>query len=479
MKKLVLIIFSLTMPRASLKQPSPGYAFGFHDEIKPVYSIPPGLSQRVVEEISHIKNEPAWMRERRLKGLVAFTKRPVPTWGADLSHIDYQAITYYLKPSERPEASWDKVPDKIKKTFDKLGIPQAEAKFLSGVGAQYDSEAIYHNLKEEWKKQGVIFMDMDSGLREHPDIVKKYFGMVVPLNDNKFAALNTAVWSGGSFVYVPAGVQVTVPLQAYFRLNAQNMGQFERTLIVAEEGSFVNYLEGCTAPVYAVDSLHCAVVEIIAKPYSRVRYTTMQNWSNDVYNLVTKRAWAEEGATVEWIDGNFGSKVTMKYPSVFLKGPGSRADILSLAYAGPGQYQDAGAKAIHLAPNTSSNIVSKSISRGGGHTSYRGLLHVAQQAKNSKAKVRCDALLLDPESRSDTYPTNDVRTSDVQIEHEAVVSKIGDEQLFYLRSRGLSELDATSLIVSGFIEPIAKELPMEYAVELNRLIQLEMDGSVG
>lgn len=456
-----------------------GYQFGFHDSVEPVYAIPPGLSKKVVEEISSIKSEPAWMRELRLKALEAFSKRSVPAWGADLSGLNFQSICYYLKPSERQAASWDKVPDKIKQTFTKLGIPQAEAKFLSGVGAQYDSEAVYHNLKEDWKKQGVIFLDMDSGLRDHPEIVKKYFATVIPLNDNKFAALNTAVWSGGSFVYVPKGVQVTVPLQAYFRLNAQNMGQFERTLIIAEEGSLVNYVEGCTAPVYAVDSLHCAVVEIIAKRYSRVRYTTMQNWSTDVYNLVTKRAIAEEGAIVEWIDGNFGSKVTMKYPSVYLRGQGSHADVLSLAYAGSGQHQDAGAKAVHLAPHTSSNIVSKSISRGGGRTSYRGLLHIAAHAKHSKAKVKCDALLMDSQSRSDTYPTNDVRNSDVQIEHEATVSKVGEEQLFYLRSRGLTENEATSLIVAGFIEPIAKELPLEYAVELNRLIQLEMEGSVG
>ncbi len=455
------------------------YSYGFFDDIKPIYSIPPGLSSRVVEEISFIKNEPVWMRKLRLKALAAFNKRIVPNWGADLSGIDFQAICYYLKPSERQESTWEKVPEKIKKTFDRLGIPQAEQKFLSGVGAQYDSEAVYHNLKEEWKKQGVIFLDMDSGLRAYPEIVKKYFGTVVPLNDNKFAALNTSVWSGGSFVYVPRGVQVTVPLQAYFRLNAQNMGQFERTLIIAEEGSVVNYVEGCTAPVYAVDSLHCAVVEIIAKPYSRVRYTTIQNWSNDVYNLVTKRAIAEEGAIVEWIDGNFGSKVTMKYPSVFMKGRGSRADVLSLAYAGNGQHQDAGAKAVHLATDTSSNIVSKSISRGGGHTTYRGLLHIAAQASNAQSKVKCDALLMDAQSRSDTYPTMDIKTCDAQVEHEAVVSKVGEEQLFYLRSRGLSENEATGLIVSGFIEPIARELPMEYAVELNRLIELEMEGSVG
>ncbi|HBZ36606.1 MAG TPA: Fe-S cluster assembly protein SufB [Candidatus Veblenbacteria bacterium] len=467
------------LPNTQTDKVPGSYQYGFHDDVKPVYSIPPGLSARVVQEISHIKNEPSWMLDRRLKALEAFGERPVPVWGANLLDIDFQSICYYLKPSERQVASWDKVPIKIKQTFDKLGIPQAEQKFLSGVGAQYDSEAIYHNLKEEWKKQGVIFMDMDSGLREHPEIVKQYFGTVVPLNDNKFAALNTATWSGGSFVYVPKGVQVTVPLQAYFRLNAQNMGQFERTLIIAEAGSLVTYVEGCTAPVYAVDSLHCAVVEIIAKPYSRVRYTTMQNWSNDVYNLVTKRAIAEEGACVEWVDGNFGSKVTMKYPSVYMKGRGSRADVLSLAYAGPGQHQDAGAKAMHLASDTSSNIISKSISRGGGRTSYRGLLHVAAHAINCKAKVKCDALLLDAESRSDTYPTNDVRNSSVQVEHEATVSKVGEEQLFYMRSRGLTENEATSLIVAGFIEPIARELPMEYAVELNRLIELEMDGSVG
>ncbi|MFH1111748.1 MAG: Fe-S cluster assembly protein SufB [Patescibacteria group bacterium] len=455
------------------------YDFGFHDEVEPVYSIPPGLSRRVVEEISSIKAEPSWMRERRLRALAAFGARSVPAWGANLGGIDFQTICYYLKPSERQEASWHKVPDKIKKTFYKLGIPQAEAKFLAGVGAQYDSEAVYHNLKEEWKKQGVIFLDMDSGLREHPEIVKKYFGTVIPLNDNKFAALNTAVWSGGSFVYVPKGVQVTVPLQAYFRLNARNMGQFERTLIIAEEGSLVTYIEGCTAPVYAVDSLHCAVVEIIAKQYSRVRYTTMQNWSNDVYNLVTKRAVAEEGATVEWIDGNFGSKITMKYPSVIMKGRGAHADILSMAFAGHGQHLDAGTKVIHLAANTSSHIVSKSVSSHGGRTSYRGLVKVVPGAIGVKSKIQCDALIMDSASRSDTYPTMEISEPLAQVEHEATVSKISEDQLMYLRSRGLSEDEAVSMIVSGFIEPIAKELPMEYAVELNRLIKLEMERSVG
>jgi Fe-S cluster assembly protein SufB len=370
------------------------------------------------------------------------------------------------------------VPTKIRNTFTKLGIPQAEAKFLAGVGAQYDSEIVYHNLKAEWKKQGVIFLDMDSALREHPDIVKEYFGTVVPLTDNKFASLNSAVWSGGSFVYVPRGVHVDIPVQAYFRLNAQNMGQFERTLIIAEEGSYVHYIEGCTAPVYAVDSLHCAVVEIIAKPYSRVRYTTMQNWSTDVYNLVTKRAVAYEGAIVEWVDGNFGSKVTMKYPCVIMKGRGSRVDALSLTFAGKGQYQDTGIKVIHLAPNTSSNIVSKSISRA-GRVSYRGFLKVVPQANNVKSKIKCDALLLDSKSCSDTYPTMQINSSDAQIEHEATVSKVGEEQLFYLRSRGLSENEALAMIVSGFIEPIARELPLEYAVELNRLIRLEVDGGVG
>jgi Fe-S cluster assembly protein SufB len=454
------------------------YSYGFHDSVKPVYSLSRGLSQRVVEEISSLKAEPAWMFKLRLRALEIFKNKPLPTWGADLSSIDFSKICYYVKPSERRESTWAEVPTKIRNTFTKLGIPQAEAKFLAGVGAQYDSEAVYHNLKTEWKKQGVIFLDMDSALREHPDIVKQYLGTVVPLADNKFASLNSAVWSGGSFVYVPRGVRVNIPIQAYFRLNAQNMGQFERTLIIAEEGSFVHYIEGCTAPVYAVDSLHCAVVEIIAKPYSHVRYTTMQNWSTDVYNLVTKRAVAYEGATVEWVDGNFGSKVTMKYPCVIMKERGSRVDVLSLAFAGEGQYQDTGTKVIHLAPDTSSNIVSKSISRG-GRASYRGLLKVASQALNVKSKIKCDALLLDEKSRSDTYPTIQINASDAQIEHEATVSKVGEEQLFYLRSRGLSENEALSMIVSGFIEPVAKELPMEYAVELNRLIRLEVDGSVG
>ncbi|MBI5466212.1 MAG: Fe-S cluster assembly protein SufB [Candidatus Kerfeldbacteria bacterium] len=455
------------------------YEYGFHDKLRPVYAIPPGLSARVVEEISAVKNEPGWMRQLRLKALELFKTAALPTWGADLGGINFDGICYYLKPSARRAETWDDVPARIKNTFTKLGIPQAEAKLLAGVGAQYDSEAVYHNLKAEWQHQGVIFLDMDEGLRRHPEIVKQYFGTVVPLKDNKFASLNSAVWSGGSFVYVPQGVHVTIPLQAYFRLNARNMGQFERTLIVAEEGSFVHYVEGCTAPVYAVDSLHCAVVEIIAKPYARVRYTTIQNWSNNVYNLVTKRAVAYEGSVVEWVDGNFGSKVTMKYPCVVMKERGARADVLSLAFAGPGQHQDAGAKAIHLASDTSSNIVSKSVSRGGGRTSYRGLIKVAPQAMNIRSKVRCDALLLDGDSRSDTYPTMQIDSNDVSMEHEATVSKVGEEQLFYLRSRGLTEAEAAALIVAGFIEPVAKELPMEFALELNRLIELEMEGSVG
>jgi len=469
----------LLMPQPKTAPLGQDYRFGFHDDEKPVFALPPGLSPRVVDEISSLKNEPTWMRQWRRQALQVFVAKSLPTWGADLSGIDFNKICYYLKPSARSETSWADVPPQIKRTFDKLGIPQAEAKLLSGVGAQYDSEAVYHNLKEEWRRQGVVFLDMDQGLKQYPDLVREYFGSVVPLKDNKFAALNSAVWSGGSFVYVPPGVHVTVPLQAYFRLNARNMGQFERTLIIAEEGSTVHYVEGCTAPVYAVDSLHCAVVEIIAKAGSRVRYTTIQNWSNDVYNLVTKRAVAEDDAVVEWVDGNFGSQVTMKYPCVVLKGRGSRADVLSLAFAGAGQHQDAGAKVIHLASDTSSNIVSKSVSRDGGRTSYRGFLKIAPQARRVKSKVKCDALLLDPKSRSDTYPTMQVDSSDVQLEHEASVSKVGEEQLFYLRSRGLSETEATSLIVSGFIEPVARELPLEFAIELNRLIQLEMEGSVG
>ncbi|ODS30234.1 MAG: FeS cluster assembly protein SufB [Candidatus Scalindua rubra] len=444
-----------------------------------VYKAHKGLSHNVVSEISWIKNEPDWMRKFRLRALDIFYKKLMPTWGADLSEVDFNNVYYYIKPTEGKMRSWDEVPDDIKNTFDVLGIPEAERKFLAGAGAQYESESVYHSLKEEWERIGVIFLDMDSGLREHPDIVKEYFGTVVPPADNKFAALNSAVWSGGSFVYVPEGVSVSIPLQAYFRINAENMGQFERTLIIAEPGSYVHYVEGCTAPVYASDSLHTAVVEIIVKRGARVRYTTIQNWSTNVYNFVTKRAAAYDDSTMEWVDGNLGSKVTMKYPSVYLMGPGAKGEVLSLAFAGKGQHQEAGAKAIHGAPYTSSTITSKSISKDGGRTSYRGLVKVYKGAKGVKSNVRCDALLMDETSRSDTYPYMEIDEERATIGHEATVSKIGEEQLFYLMSRGLSEAQATEMIVSGFIEPIVKELPMEYAVEMNRLIQLQMEGSVG
>jgi Fe-S cluster assembly protein SufB len=455
------------------------YEYGFHDPDHSVFRTEKGLNRRVVEQISEIKGEPEWMRKFRLKSLDHFFKRPLPTWGGDLSGIDFDDIYYYVRPTEKSSQSWEEVPADIKRTFDRLGIPEAERKFLAGVGAQYDSEVIYHKVREDLAKKGVIFLDMDGGLREYPDLVKQYFGTVVPYSDNKFAALNSAVWSGGSFVYVPAGVHVDIPLQAYFRINSQNMGQFERTLIIAEEGSYVHYVEGCTAPIYSTSSLHSAVVEIIVKRGARVRYTTIQNWSKNVYNLVTKRAAAYADATMEWVDGNLGSKLTMKYPAVLCMEPGARAEILSVAYAGDGQHQDAGAKVTHLAPYTSSSIVSKSISKGTGRTSYRGLLQVQPGAHHVKSNVRCDALLLDETSRSDTYPTMKIAERQVQIGHEATVSKVNEEQLFYLMSRGLSENEAYTMIVSGFIEPISKELPMEYAVELNRLIQLEMDKSVG
>jgi len=419
------------------------------------------------------------MRKFRLEALKMFFVKPMPTWGADLSGIDFDRIVYYMKPWDRQARSWDEVPADIKKTFDRIGVPEAEKKFFAGVAAQYDSDVIYHALRENLLRKGVIFCDTDTAVREYPDLVKKYFSTVIPSGDNKFAALNSACWSGGSFIYIPPGVKVEMPLQAYFRINAQNFGQFERTLIIADEGSEVTYLEGCTAPVYASDSLHAAVVEIIAKPHSRVRYITVQNWSNNVYNLVTKRARAEEGAFVEWIDCNLGSKVTEKYPSVFLLGRGSRGDTLSIALAGPGQHQDAGAKMIHIAPDTISNVVSKSVSFGGGRTSYRGLSRVVRGAKNARLSVRCDALILDPQSRSDTYPTQKIDEQDVRMEHEAKVSKIGEKELFYLRSRGLSEIEASSLIVTGFFEPLMKYLPVDYAVEMNRLIQLEMEGAVG
>lgn len=454
------------------------YAYGFHDPEQHVFRSQPGLNQAVVDEISLAKGEPDWMRQFRQHSLKLFLQKKLPTWGADLAQLDFNALTYYLKPAGRNTRSWDEVPREIKQTFDRLGIPEAERRFLAGVGAQYDSEVVYHNLQASLEKQGVIFLDTDTAVRKYPDIVKQYFGTVVPPADNKFAALNSAVWSGGSFVYVPANIHVQLPLQAYFRINAEAMGQFERTLIVAEEGSSVTYIEGCTAPIYSTASLHSAVVEIIAKPGSRVRYTTVQNWSKNVYNLVTKRAVAHEGATVEWVDGNIGSAKTMKYPCVILKGRGSRAEILSLALAGDGQHQDSGAKAIHIAPDTSSVITAKSVCRGAGRTSYRGLVRVQPGATGVRSKIRCDALLLDPASRSDTYPTVKVNET-ATIEHEATVSRIGEDQLFYLMSRGLPEAEAAALIVNGFVEPIVKALPLEYAVELNRLIGLEMSGSVG
>lgn len=455
------------------------YKYGFHDPEQYVFKSRKGLSREVVAEISEMKGEPTWMRDFRLKALDHFLARPLPTWGGDLSKIDFNDIYYYIRPAERQGRDWNDVPEYIKNTFDKLGIPEAERKFLAGVSAQYESEVIYHSIRKDLEAKGVIFCDCDTGLREHPDIFREYFGTIIPPNDNKFAALNSAVWSGGSFVYVPAGVKVEIPLQAYFRINAQNMGQFERTLIIAEPGSYVHYVEGCTAPTWSSDSLHAAVVEIIVKEGARVRYTTIQNWSNNVYNLVTKRAQAFRDATMEWIDCNLGSQLTMKYPAVYLMEPGARGEVLSIAFAGRGQHQDAGAKMVHCAPNTSSAITSKSISKNGGRASYRGLLKVYKGCENVKANVRCDALLMDPDSRTDTYPYIEIDEDRVSIGHEATVSKVSEEQLFYLRSRGLSENEATMMIVNGFIEPIVKELPMEYAVEMNRLIQLEMAGSVG
>jgi Fe-S cluster assembly protein SufB len=444
-----------------------------------VYISKKGLSRETIEEISRIKNEPEWMLKFRLNAYETFLKLPMPKWGADLSAIDFNNIYYYARPTDKKGRSWDEVPEKIKKTFERLGIPEAERKFLAGVGAQYESEVVYHKLREDLEKKGVIFCDTDTALQKYEDIFKKHFAKVVPPNDNKFAALNSAVWSGGSFVYVPEGVEVDMPLNAYFRINSQNMGQFERTLIIAEPYSKVHYIEGCTAPVYSTESLHAAVVEVIAKKGATVRYTTLQNWSNDVYNLVTKRAHAYEDAVIEWVDANIGSKVTMKYPSVYLLGRNARADILSVAFAGKGQHQDTGAKAVHLAPDTTSKIISKSVSKDGGRTSYRGLLHVAKGATGVKSTVRCDALLIDEISRTDTYPYIEVNEDDATITHEASVGKIGEDQIFYLMSRGYSEQEALSLIVSGFLEVFTKELPMEYAVEFNRLIRLEMEGAVG
>ena len=438
-----------------------------------------GLSKETVIEISKMKKEPQWMLDFRIRSYEVFMEKPMPTWGGDLSVIDFQNIYYYAKASDKTEKNWDDVPDNVKKTFDKLGIPEAEKKFLAGVGAQYESEVVYHNLREDLAKQGVLFLDTDQALIDHPEIFKKYFGKIIPPEDNKFAALNSAVWSGGSFIYVPPGVKVDMPLQAYFRINAENIGQFERTLIIVDEGADVHYIEGCTAPVYSSESLHSAVVELVAHKDAHLRYTTIQNWSNDVYNLVTKRAYAYEGATVEWIDGNIGSKLTMKYPGVYLMGERAYGETLSIAFAGKGQHQDTGAKMVHLAPNTTSKITSKSVSRLDGRSTYRGLLNVAKGATNVKSTVRCDALLLDDTSKTDTYPYMEINQEDATITHEATVGKIGDEQIFYLMTRGFSEEEALSLIVNGFMEPFTKELPMEYAVELNRLIKLEMDDSVG
>jgi len=455
------------------------YQYGFRDPETFVFKSRKGLDREVVEQISHMKGEPQWMLEFRLKALAHFQQRPMPNWGADITGLDLDDIYYYVRPMDAAGKTWDDVPDTIKQTFDRLGIPEAERKFLAGVGAQYESEMVYHSIQEHLEKQGVIFLSIEDGLRQHPDLFREYFGTVVPIEDNKFAALNSAVWSGGSFVYVPKGVKVELPLQAYFRLNVANIGQFERSLIIADEGAQVHYVEGCTAPTYTTDSFHSGVIEIIVRKGARVRYTTIQNWSTNVYNLVTQRAMVDEDGTMEWVDCNLGSKVTMKYPSTYLRGRGAHGEILSMAFAGPGQQQDAGSKVLHLAPDTSSKVTSKSISKGGGRSSYRGLLKVIKGATNARSNVVCDALLLDPQSRSDTYPYIEIDEEDVTIGHEASVSKVGEEQLFYLMSRGLSEEEATTMVVSGFIEPLVKELPMEYAVEMNRLIQLQMEGSIG
>lgn len=455
------------------------YKYGFRDDIKYEFETSKGLTRKIVKQISKKKNEPRWMRKTRLEALNVFKKKHLPEWGADLSKINFDEIVYYASPTNQKARNWEEVPEKIRETYEKLGIPEAEKKYLAGVGAQYDSEVIYHNLRNDLEKKGVIFLDTDQGLKEHEEIFKEFFGSVVPLNDNKFAALNTAVWSGGSFVYVPKNVKVDVPLQAYFRINRENVGQFERTLIIAEPSSFVHYVEGCTAPVYKKDSLHSAVVEIIALENSRVRYTTIQNWSNNVYNLVTKRAKAYRNATVEWVDCNLGSRVTMKYPAIILMEEGAIGEVLSIAFAGKNQHQDAGAKIIHLASNTKSTITSKSISKDGGRTTYRGLLKVVKNAENVKSNVVCDALILDEKSASDTVPFMEINERKVSIGHEASVGRVSEEQLFYLMSRGLSEQEAMTMIVRGFVQPVVKELPMEYAIELNRLIELEMEGSVG
>jgi Fe-S cluster assembly protein SufB len=452
--------------------------YDFHTTSKAVFKARKGIDAEIVRQISELKDEPEWMLEFRLNALEIFESKPTPEWGGDIS-IDFQDIYYYLKPTDKQGKTWDDVPQEIKETFDKLGIPQAEKKFLAGVKAQFESEVVYGSLKEDLQEQGVIFTDTDTALREHSDLLREYFATIIPPHDNKMAALNSAVWSGGSFIYVPPGVHIDFPLQAYFRINAENMGQFERTLIICDEGSQIHYVEGCTAPMYSTESLHSAVVEIIVKRGARCRYTTIQNWANNIYNLVTKRAVAYQDATMEWIDGNLGSKLTMKYPAVYLMEPGARGEILSIAFSSAGQHQDAGAKLVHCAPNTTGQIVSKSISKNGGRSSYRGLVKVEKGATNSRSSVVCDALILDPESRSDTYPYIEIAEQDVSVGHEASVSRIGEEQLFYLMSRGLTESEASTMIVNGFIEPLVKELPMEYAVEMNRLIQLQMEGSVG
>jgi Fe-S cluster assembly protein SufB len=455
------------------------YKYGFAKPEEHVFKSSKGLNEEKIRQISAMKGEPEWMLEMRLKAYQTFLNKKMPGWGADLSEIDFDDIFYYIKPTDEQKKTWDELPENIKDTYDKLGIPEAERNFLAGVSAQYESEVVYHSLIEELQQQGVIFTDMDTGLREYPEIVKKYFSTIVPAADNKFSALNTAVWSGGSFVYIPKGVHVKIPLQAYFRINAQNMGQFERTLIIAEEGSFVHYIEGCTAPVYSTNSLHSAVVEIVCLPGSRVRYTTVQNWANNVYNLVTKRAVAYENAVMEWIDGNIGSKRTMKYPSIYLKGKGAKGIVVSMAYAGKNQEQDTGTKIFHLAPDTTSEITAKSVSQYNGKTTYRGMVSIGKGATNSSVNVKCDALLIDDESSTDTIPVNIVNEEDTEIAHEASVSRMKDVQLNYIRSRGISEEDASSMVVNGFMEPFTRELPMEYAVELNRLISLNMEGSVG
>ncbi|MCE1173544.1 MAG: Fe-S cluster assembly protein SufB [Propionibacteriales bacterium] len=456
------------------------YQYGWHDPDAAGSIAERGLSEQTVRRISALKSEPEWMLELRLKALKMFERKPMPTWGADLSGIDFDNIKYFVRSTEKQAQTWDDLPDDIKRTYDRLGIPEAEkARLVAGVAAQYESEVVYHKINEELERQGVIFLDTDTALKEHPELFREYFTTVVPLGDNKFSALNTAVWSGGSFIYVPKGVHVSIPLQAYFRINTENMGQFERTLIIADEGSYVHYVEGCTAPIYSSDSLHSAVVEIVVKKNARVRYTTIQNWSTNVYNLVTKRTTVEAGGTMEWVDGNIGSKVTMKYPAVYLMGEHARGETLSIAFAGEGQHQDAGSKMVHAAPHTSSSIISKSVARSGGRSSYRGLVQVTEGAHHSASSVKCDALLVDTISRSDTYPYVDVRTDDVSMAHEATVSKVSEDQLFYLMSRGMSEDEAMAMIVRGFVEPIARELPMEYALELNRLIELQMEGAVG